>query len=100
MTKGQIGLGAVDNLPATELRDRTTHTGTQTASTISGFSSAVSSNSDVTANAAARHTHANKATLDAYTQTEATLADAVAKKHSPHEQHRPQRNDGIIHDSR
>ena len=27
------------------------------------------------------HTHANKALLDAYTQTEANLADAVAKKH-------------------
>lgn len=28
------------------------------------------------------HTHANKATLDTYTQTEANLADAVSKKHS------------------
>lgn len=28
------------------------------------------------------HTHANKALLDTYTQTEADLADAVAKKHS------------------
>lgn len=28
------------------------------------------------------HTHANKALLDTYTQTEANLADAVAKKHS------------------
>ena len=27
------------------------------------------------------HTHANKALLDTYTQTEADLADAVAKKH-------------------
>ena len=27
------------------------------------------------------HTHANKALLDTYTQTEANLADAVAKKH-------------------
>lgn len=31
---------------------------------------------------AASHTHANKALLDTYTQTEADLADAVAKKHS------------------
>lgn len=29
----------------------------------------------------ASHTHANKALLDTYTQTEANLADAVAKKH-------------------
>lgn len=29
----------------------------------------------------ATHTHANKALLDTYTQTEANLADAVAKKH-------------------
>ena len=28
------------------------------------------------------HTHANKALLDTYTQTEADLADAVAKKHT------------------
>ena len=28
------------------------------------------------------HTHSNKALLDTYTQTEANLADAVAKKHS------------------
>ena len=27
------------------------------------------------------HEHANKALLDTYTQTEANLADAVAKKH-------------------
>lgn len=34
-------------------------------------------------NAAAKvHEHANKALLDTYTQTEANLADAVAKKHS------------------
>ena len=31
---------------------------------------------------AATHTHDNKALLDTYTQTEANLADAVAKKHS------------------
>ena len=30
---------------------------------------------------AAKHTHANKALLDTYTQTEENLADAVAKKH-------------------
>jgi len=41
----------------------------------------VSSNVDVAANTAARHTHPNKALLDTYTQTEVDLADAVAKKH-------------------
>lgn len=35
----------------------------------------------VTALEGATHTHANKALLDTYTQTEANLADAVAKKH-------------------
>lgn len=37
---------------------------------------------DVTANTTARHTHANKALLDTYTQTEANIADAVTKKHA------------------
>lgn len=41
----------------------------------------VSANTDVAANTADRHTHANKALLDTYTQTEVDLADAVAKKH-------------------
>lgn len=36
----------------------------------------------ITALEANTHTHANKALLDTYTQTEANLADAVAKKHS------------------
>lgn len=37
VTKLQIGLGNVDDIPAADLRDRSTHTGTQTASTISDF---------------------------------------------------------------
>ena len=36
----------------------------------------------INASTAANHTHANKALLDTYTQTEADLADAVAKKHA------------------
>lgn len=36
----------------------------------------------ITALESKAHTHANKALLDTYTQTEANLADAVAKKHS------------------
>jgi ubiquitin-protein ligase len=57
-------------------------THTHTAAQITDFNTAVSANSDVTANTSARHTHANKALLDTYSQTEANLADAVAKKHS------------------
>ena len=41
-----------------------------------------STKTTVSANTAARHTHANKALLDTYTQTEANLADAVSKRHS------------------
>lgn len=51
------------------------------ASDITDFQTAVSANSDVTANTADRHSHSNKALLDTYTQTEADLADAVSKKH-------------------
>jgi hypothetical protein len=43
------------NARDTANRDRDNHTGTQTASTISDFNTAVSANSDVTANTAARH---------------------------------------------
>lgn len=39
-------------------------------------------NTRVEALEAVDHTHTNKALLDTYTQTEANLADAVAKKHS------------------
>lgn len=53
-----------------------------TASQISDFAAAVSAHSDVAANTAARHSHANKALLDTYTQTEVDLASAVALKHS------------------
>jgi hypothetical protein len=42
----------------------------------------VAANSAVAANTAARHTHANKALLDTYDQTNANLADAVSKKHA------------------
>lgn len=38
--------------------------------------------SNIDSNTSARHTHSNKTILDAYTQTEADLADAVSKKHS------------------
>jgi hypothetical protein len=41
VTKDQVGLGSVDNVSAASLRDRSTHTGTQLASSISDFTSAV-----------------------------------------------------------
>lgn len=44
-----------------------------------GLDSAMDGRMDVVE--AAKHTHANKDLLDTYTQTEANLADAVAKKH-------------------
>lgn len=47
---------------------------------LEGSISAVSGR--VTTLEGASHTHANKTLLDSYTQTEADLADAVAKKHS------------------
>lgn len=49
-------------------RDRSNHTGVQTASTISDFHTQVSSNSDVSENTTARHSHLNKLLLDTYTQ--------------------------------
>lgn len=41
VTKTQVGLGNVDNISAANLRDRTTHTGQQLASTISDLPEAV-----------------------------------------------------------
>ena len=46
-------------------RDRSNHTGTQAASTISDFDTEVSNNTDVAANTSAKHTHSNKSILDA-----------------------------------
>jgi len=40
VTKAQIGLDNVDNVSAASLRDRSTHTGTQSSSTISDFNEA------------------------------------------------------------
>jgi hypothetical protein len=77
-----IATGATANATNAELRTRSSHTGTQLASTISDFASTVSAVTDVVNNTAARHTHANKAILDTYTQTETNLADAVTKKHA------------------
>lgn len=55
---------------------------THTAPDITDFAAAVSAHSDVTANTAARHSHANKATLDAttaaYTAEEKTKLGGIA----------------------
>lgn len=41
LNKSDVGLSSVDNVSAASLRDRSTHTGTQLASTISDFTTAV-----------------------------------------------------------
>jgi len=51
-------------------RNRSNHTGTQTASTISDFDTEVSNNTDVAANTSARHTHTNKTVLDKFSESE------------------------------
>lgn len=56
--------------------DRANHTGTQLANTISDFDAEVSNNTDVAANTSARHTHANKAILDATTASFTTSDEA------------------------
>lgn len=87
--------GALDTITATVLDSptvggkssayllsRANHTGTQAASTISDFSSAVSNNSSVTANTVARHAHSNLAVLNAttasFTAADETKLDGVA----------------------
>lgn len=60
---------------------------THQVSEITDFDTAVKNNSDVAANTAARHYHPNKALLDTYTQNDADLRDAVAKKHTQNTDH-------------
>src|SRR5690606_17977505 len=45
LDKGDVGLGNVDNVSAADLRDRSTHTGTQPASTITGLAAVATSGS-------------------------------------------------------
>lgn len=45
VTKSQVGLGNVDNVSAANLRDRSTHTGTQPASTITGLATVATTGS-------------------------------------------------------
>ncbi len=53
-----------------------------TAANVSDFDVEVGNHPDVTANTTNRHSHANKALLDTYAQTEINLADAVSKRHA------------------
>ena len=99
-----IATGATANDSNAQLRDRTTHTGmqpissvtdlqdtlnskantnhTHTAASVTDFDIEVSNNTDVAANTAARHTHANKAILDAatasFTTADETKLDGIA----------------------
>jgi uncharacterized Zn ribbon protein len=77
-----IATGATANSTDAQLRSRATHTGTQTASTISDFDLAVSQNTTVQANTTARHSHTNKALLDSYNRTNEEISNAVAIAHS------------------
>ena len=65
-TKDDVGLGNVDNVSAADLRDRSTHTGTQPMSTISDAGTAATAN---TADLLSRANHTG-------TQTLATISDA------------------------
>lgn len=76
-----IATGATANDTDANLKNRANHTGTQPASTISDFDTEVSNNVDVAANTAARHTHSNKAILDAttasFTTADETKLDGI-----------------------
>ena len=48
VTATQVGLGDVDNVSAADLRDRTTHTGVQAISTVTGLQSALDDKADKT----------------------------------------------------
>lgn len=89
VTKAMVGLINADN---TSDANKPVSTATQTAldgkvDKIAG--KGLSTNDydntekgNVASNTSARHTHANKALLDTYTQTETDIADAVTKKHT------------------
>ena len=71
VTKTDVGLGSVDNVSAASLRDRTTHTGEQAISTVTGLQTALNgkastghSHSDVTTTSNGFMTSADKVKLD------------------------------------
>ena len=83
-TETQVGAlrdGAVADNAAAIAAINNTQTGIlkQAKDYADGLDAAMDGRMDVVE--AAKHTHANKDLLDTYTQTEANLADAVAKKH-------------------
>lgn len=76
-----IDVATVGTRSAAYLMSRANHTGTQLSSTISDLQTAITGNSSVAANTAARHGHNNKTTLDAitaaYTTTEKTKLSGI-----------------------
>ena len=76
-----IASGATANSSDATLLARANHTGTQTASTISDFATAVTNHVDVAANTAARHTHSNSTVLNnttaSFTTADETKLDGI-----------------------
>lgn len=68
-----IATGATANQTDAYLLARANHTGTQLAATIPDFGTAVSANSDVAANTAARHVHNNFSLLQTITEAFTTV---------------------------
>jgi len=72
LDKPAVGLGNVDNVSAANLRDRSTHTGTQTISSVSGLQTALDSKAAVGSTAGA-----NLGVASAGTETTASRSDHV-----------------------
>lgn len=72
VTKEQVGLGSVDNIAAADLRDRSTHTGTQLSSTISDFNEAAQ---DAVGNSLVSSSNISFTYPDAQNQITADLSD-------------------------
>lgn len=80
-TLENLSIGAIAGLQsALDSKSATNHT--HTAANVTDFDTEVSNNTDVAANTAARHTHANKAVLDAttasFTTADETKLDGIA----------------------
>ncbi|WP_082921149.1 hypothetical protein [Rhodococcus sp. HS-D2] len=92
LAKADVGLGSVDNTAdadkpistatQTALDGKASTTHTHTAAQVTDFETAVSANTNVTANTAARHSHSNKTVLDATTASflsaDRTKLDGIA----------------------
>ena len=66
-TQYAIDVATVGTRSVSYLLARANHTGSQLSSTISDLQTAITGNTNVAANTAARHSHSNKTTLDAIT---------------------------------